>query len=336
MNDFLKGILDGINSVLSNYGWSIMVFTLLIRMILLPFDYRSRSSMRKTAALQPKMAALQKKYAKDQQKLNQKMSELYRQEGVSPLSGCLPLLLSYPILIAMFGAMRAIANEQVVQQVLTMLTTNELPKFEGWLWIRNIWMPDSPFASSLPDFNTIRAVPADIWLKFINADVISTLPSTLNQLTVDSFSGSNLQATIQEIYNVLSTLSVYQQGTAIASGWTFNLLITTFSIMQNFNGLFLLPLFSALSQFLLTKMTPQQPQAQANPNDQAAATGKFMQWFFPIFSLWICSSYNGAFALYWVTSNLIAMAQTYIINKILDKKDAEKNQHPVSVEGTIK
>ena len=232
--------------------------------------------------------------------------------------------------------MRAIANEQVVQQVLTMLTTNELPKFEGWLWIRNIWMPDSPFASSLPDFNTIRAVPADIWLKFINADVISTLPSTLNQLTVDSFSGSNLQATIQEIYNVLSTLSVYQQGTAIASGWTFNLLITTFSIMQNFNGLFLLPLFSALSQFLLTKMTPQQPQAQANPNDQAAATGKFMQWFFPIFSLWICSSYNGAFALYWVTSNLIAMAQTYIINKILDKKDAEKNQHPVSVEGTIK
>ena len=46
-----------------------------------------------------------------------------------------------------------------------------------------------------------------------------------------------------------------------------------------------------------------------------------MNWFFPLFSLWLCSSYNGAFALYWVTSNVIAIVQTYAINKYLDKKE---------------
>lgn len=53
MNEFLKGILDGINTVIGNYGWSIVVFTLLLRIVLFPFDYKSRVSMRKTTKLQP-------------------------------------------------------------------------------------------------------------------------------------------------------------------------------------------------------------------------------------------------------------------------------------------
>lgn len=60
MNEFLKGILDGINTVIGNYGWSIVVFTLLLRIVLFPFDYKSRVSMRKTTKLQPQLAALQK------------------------------------------------------------------------------------------------------------------------------------------------------------------------------------------------------------------------------------------------------------------------------------
>ena len=118
---FLADILGGINSVLGNYGWSIMVFTLLIRLVLMPFDYKSRVSMRRMSDLQPQIAVLQKKYAKDQAKLNQKTSELYKKERINPLSGCLPLLLSYPILIAMFTAMRSFANQQVVKQILEIL-----------------------------------------------------------------------------------------------------------------------------------------------------------------------------------------------------------------------
>ena len=132
---------------------------------------------------------------------------------------------------------------------------------------------------------------------------------------------AQLQATIQTVHSALAALPLYQEATSILPGWTFNLLITQFSLMKEFNGLFLLPILSAVSQFAMTKMTPTQPQAE---NSQSASTGKFMTYFFPLFSLWICSSYNGAFALYWVTSNLIAMVQTYFINKILDKRAANK------------
>ena len=74
---------------------------------------------------------------------------------------------------------------------------------------------------------------------------------------------------------------------------------------------------------------PQQPAANGQPN-----TGKFMQWFFPIFSLVICFGYSAAFALYWVAGNVVSMVQTFAINKYLDNK--EKNAAPVAGEGSVK
>ncbi len=321
MNDFLTNILGWLSSFLGNYGWAVVVFTILIRLVLMPFDYKSRVSMRKMSKVQPQMQAIQKKYAKDQQKMNMKMQELYKKEHVSPLSGCLPMLLSYPILIIMFSAMRSYANQQVVRQVLEMLQNPEvMPAFDSWLWIKNLWMPDSPFSPALPNFDTIRMVPSDVWLKFLTPDILATLPGDLSSLTVDSFAGSALTTTLQQIYDYLKALPIYAEGTAILPGWTFNLLIAQFSIMQHFNGLFILPLASAASQFLMTKLTPQQPAPQGQDNP-ANSTGKFMMYFFPIFSLWICASSNGAFALYWMTSNIVMIAQTWIINKFLDSQD---------------
>ncbi len=321
MNEFMTGILAWLYTILGNYGWAMVVFTLLIRLVLMPFDYKSRVSMRKMSKVQPKMAAIQKKYANDQNKMNQKMQELYKSENVSPLSGCLPMLLSYPILIIMFSAMRAFANQQVVRQVVEMLQNPDvLPAYDGWLWIRNLWMPDSPFAPALPDLNTLRMIPSDIWLKFMTPELLASLPSELSSLTLDSFTGNALTDTITQISNYLQSLPLYQEGTAILPGWTFNLLITSFSIMKEYNGFFLLPILSAASQFLMTKMTPQQPAPAAADSNQPN-TGKFMTYFFPLFSLWICSSYNGAFALYWVVSNLIAIVQTYAINRYLDSKE---------------
>ena len=329
MNDFLTGIIGGIYSVLGNYGWSIMVFTLLIRLVLMPFDYKSRVSMRRMAKVTPKMQALQKKYAKDQNKLNQKMSELYKEEHVSPLSGCLPMLLSYPILIAMFTAMRSFANQQVIHQIIEILQNPDvMPALDNWLWVRNLWMPDSPFASVLPDYNTLRMIPSDVWVKYFTPEVIATLPGELSALTSDSFANNVLADTIAKINTVLQALPLYQEGTSPLPGWTFNMLFFSFSIMKEYNGFFLLPILSAVSQLAMTKITPQQPAADPSQN----STSKFMTWFFPLFSLWLCSSYNGAFALYWVTSNLIAIVQTYFINKYLDNK--EKREDAMKLEGT--
>ena len=336
MNDFLFSILSWINSWVGSWGWSMVVFTVLIRLVLTPLDYRSRVSMRKTSKLQPQLAALQKKYANDKEKLNTKTAELYKKEHINPLSSCLPLLLTWPILIAVFAAMRMVANRELLQQ-LTQVLNNETPVLEPWLWIRNLWMPDSLFASSMPDANTLRMIAPDQWQEWFNGLDQSSLPVLMKDLglTADSFSQANLQATVQQLLEAMKGNAVYVNAVAVRPGWSFNLLITQLSLVNDYNGYMLLPVLSAVSQIAMTKITGlNQQQPAADPQNPAASTGKFMQWFFPIFSLIICFSYSSAFAVYWVAGNLVSMLQTYAINKYLDNK--EQTAKAVAGEGSVK
>lgn len=335
MSQFLANILEGINSVVHNYGWSVVLFTLLIRLIVLPFDYKSRVGMRKTQKIQPELNRLQKKYANDQNKLNQKMSELYKKEGVSPLSSCLPMLITMPVLFAMFAAMRMVANQQVVSQVLSLLHGNE-PVLEGWLWIKNIWMPDSPFTSFLPSLDMMRQVSADVWQKMITGDELTWLINTYG-LSADPFTNANLQGTIAALSNALQETSFYANS-GIIPGWTFNLIFAQFSIYKDWNGLFILPLVAAGSQFLMTKLTGSTPAAGGNEQQQQAQQSmQMMNWFFPLFSLWICAGYNASFSIYWVVANLIAIVENVGINKFLDMKEAKQaNKDDIVGGGSVK
>ena len=328
MSEFLKNILNGINSLIGNYGWSVVVFTLLIKLVLVPFDYKSRVSMRKTTKLQPKINELQKRYGNDKEKLNKKMAELYQKEKISPLSSCLPMLLTMPVLFAMFAAMRLVAGENMIAQTFAILQGQE-PVLEGWLWVKNIWMPDSPFYAVLPDLSNLQMIDASIWQSAFSAleGGVAALPEALQHLTVDSFSKGNLQATVQEIVNFMETMPSYVEATKNLPGWpTLNFWLFQVDVKNVLNGFFILPILSAATQFLMTIGQPQ-PQAQeGQPN-----SGAFMKWFFPIFSLWICASYNAVFAIYWVASNIFAGVQNILINHILDKKEKEE-----TVEGTVK
>ena len=333
MNEFLYNILAWIQSWTGNWGLAMIVFTIMIRLVLTPLDIKSRVSMRKTTKLQPELQALQKKYANDKEKLNAKTAELYKKAHVNPLSSCLPLLLTWPILIAVFGAMRMVANKELLIQLSSILN-NEVPTLEKFLWIKNLWMPDSLFAASMPVKNTLQQIPADQWVTWFNGLDQSSLPVLIKDLglTVDSFAQANLGTTIQTILDAMQNNAAYVEAVAVKPGWTFNLLITQFSLVNSYNGLLLLPILSAVSQLAMTKImgTNQQPAAQG----QGAGAGKFMQYFFPIFSMVICLSYSAAFALYWVAGNLVSMGQTYAINKYLDKK--EEAAGDVVGEGSVK
>ena len=333
MNDFLFNILAWIQSWVGNWGWAMVVFTIMVRLVLTPLDIKSRVSMRKTSKLQPQMQALQKKYANDKEKLNQKTAELYKKEHISPLSSCLPLLLTWPILIAVFGAMRMAANRELLIQ-LGQILNNEMPTLEPWLWIKNLWMPDSIFAAALPDAKTIQQIPADQWLKWFNGLDPNNLPVLIRDLglTAASFAKDNLGATITSIVEAMKLNAQYVEAVAVKPGWTFNLLITQISLVNIYNGLMILPILSAVSQLAMTKIMG--GNQQTNPDQPGAGAGKFMQYFFPIFSLIICFSYSAAFALYWVAGNLVSMGQTYAINKYLDKK--EKAAAEVAGEGSVK
>ena len=334
MNDFLFNILAWIRGWVGSWGWTMVVFTIMVRLVLTPLDIKSRVSMRKTQKLAPKQQALQKKYANDKEKLNAKMAELYKKEHINPLSSCLPLLLTWPILIAVFGAMRMAANKELLMQ-LGQILNNETPTLEPWLWIKNLWMPDSFFAASLPDLNTLRVIPTEQWTEWFSKLDQNNLPILIKDLglTVESFCKDNLAASIQQIAAAMQQNAAYVEAVAVKPGWTFNLLITKFSLINSYNGWLLLPILSAASQIFMTKImggNQAQPAAQGQPN-----TGKFMQYFFPIFSLIICLSYSAAFALYWVAGNLVSMGQTFAINKYLDKKEAAA-ANDVAGEGSVK
>jgi len=132
-------LLDGIGRVLmqgiemfyswtGNYGIAIIMLTISIRTLLLPLTQSQVRSMKKMRELNPKVEELKKKYKNDQQRLNKETMELYKANKVNPLSGCLPLLLQFPFIIALF---------RVLQDYPYQGPSN-------FLWLSNLGLPD-PF-----------------------------------------------------------------------------------------------------------------------------------------------------------------------------------------------
>jgi YidC/Oxa1 family membrane protein insertase len=92
--------------IVKNYGWAIVIFSILIKIILYPLTKKSYDSMRQMQELQPKLKALQEKYKSEPQKLNAETMKLYKTHGINPMGGCLPMLLQMPILFALFNLFR--------------------------------------------------------------------------------------------------------------------------------------------------------------------------------------------------------------------------------------
>jgi YidC/Oxa1 family membrane protein insertase len=105
--DGIGWVLAQIYDVIPNYGLSIIVLTVVIRLLLLPLGIKQIKSMQHMQAIQPKLKELQKKHKGNKQKIQEEQMRLYKEAGVNPLGGCLPLLLQFPILIAMYSVLRA-------------------------------------------------------------------------------------------------------------------------------------------------------------------------------------------------------------------------------------
>jgi len=319
INSLFVSALNWIHSWVGNYGWSVVVFTLMIRLIVLPLEIKSRKGMRATQRVQPKVAALQKKYANDKEKLNMKMMELYKKEGVSPTAGCLPLLLSMPILFIMFTAMRVVGNEHTIQMILDM-KEGIMPTLESWLWIKNVFQPDS-FAS------TILPAVGD-QLMAITPVGYSSILTAENIEAAREFLASAEYAAIAAEYGAGEFMQL--QLNFIIARPLLTIPKSFDALMQYANGLFLLPILAGVSQFLTTqlqngfqKKTPEQKAAEAQNDSTNAMNSGFMKWFFPLFSVWICATSNSAFSIYWLAVNVIMIIQNIVLNIYFDREDAK-------------
>lgn len=332
MSGLFQSILEWIFRWVGNYGWSVVVFTLFIRLLMLPFDIKSKKSMRAMNKIQPKVALLQKKYANDKEKLNLKLNELYRKEHVSPMASCLPMLITLPILWFMFAAMRNMANEHTIQMILNIAETGEVPAMQSWLWIKNVFQPDSFMSTILPKvgdtLKTIVPVSGSSILTEANIEAARNFLATEQYAAIAAKYGANAFTSIQ--LNLVLFRPVLTLPTSFAS------------LFQYANGLFILPVLAAVSQFLMTKFTngnnlkkdenvPEEQQAAAN-----AMNSGFMKWFFPLFSLWICAGYNAAFAIYWMAANVIQVVQQIIVNWYFDRQDRKAALEEEGAQAEIK
>jgi len=151
----LLGALKWVHGFIGNWGWAIIVLTLLINIVLFPLRHKSVVSMRKMQEIQPQMKAIQDRYAKykvtdpERQKMNTEVMELYKAKGVNPASGCIPMLLTFPFL---FGFYNMLSQSIEIRGA----------DFVGW--IHNLSAPDPfyilPVAMGAAQFWQTRMTPS--------------------------------------------------------------------------------------------------------------------------------------------------------------------------------
>lgn len=180
-------------NVVHNYIVVVLLMLILIKVVLTPADIKQRESSMKMLKLQPKVDEIKKRYP-DPLVQNQKLKELYRKEDVKMMGGCLPSLLQLVIVFAFFGALQQIAYNEIVSLVARAAASpGEAVTLEGFLWVRNIWQPDSGNAYVMPTLQEWNRI-----LQIVKPEVAATV------------AGIDYEAVIQP------TLAVYS---GYSNGW---------------------------------------------------------------------------------------------------------------------
>jgi len=118
-------VMLAIYNFVGNWGWAIVLFTLLVKLILFPLSYKGMMSMQKLKDLAPKMKEIKERYGKDPAKMNQQMMELYKKHNANPMGGCLPMLLQIPVFFALY---RVLLNADELQGAPWILWIHDLSR----------------------------------------------------------------------------------------------------------------------------------------------------------------------------------------------------------------
>ena len=183
-------VLSWIHHILGNWGWTIILFTILLKLIFFPLNQKAGKSMAHMKTMTPKMEALKVRYGDDKMKLNQAMMEMYKTEKINPLGGCLPILVQMPFFIALYWVL------------LSAVELRNAP----WLgWITDLSTPDPyyvlPFimGASMLIQTKLNPAPADP----VQAKVMMVLPVVFSIMFFFFPSGLVLYWTMQNILGIV-------------------------------------------------------------------------------------------------------------------------------------
>ncbi len=307
-------LLGQLYALLGNYGLAMIVFAVIVQLVLLPITMKSKKSMMKMSRLQPKMQETQRKYANDQQKQNEAIQQLQKEEGATMgCGGCLwsfvPMLILIPLFTVIRQPMVYILGESAenVEQIIKLVK-----ELEPGLFGANNYYDQVTAAQAISKYATeiAAAIPG------ISAD-------TLAGINFDFLGGINLGA--------IPSFNVFKWEV-----WNWATI-----------GAFLIPVASAGSQVLQMFLSQKTNNSvitdekgiqdkETAEKSQTAQQSKMMMWMMPLMSLWIGFTVPAALSLYWFIGGLVRMVEDHVLTKhyrkVYDAEDAIRLQRAMEQE----
>lgn len=321
-------LMNGIFTVLDkigipNVGLSIILFTLIIYLCLLPLTIKQQKFSKLSAKMNPELQAIAKKYQgkrdnDSMMKMNEETKAVYEKYGVSQTGSCLNLFIQLPIMWCLY---RIIYNMPAYVPHIKDVFTNLVTKLSNMSESAEFLQTFSNANYFSKQFKSDQFVAGSEFMKNTFIDVLNKASSAEWMSLKEKF--SSLSAEITTAYNTLSEYNNFL-GINIANS-------PNFTMKEGFSsgnkmlvvGAIMIPVLAALTQWINVKLMPQpEPDKSGEPNTMMASM-KMMNYTMPIFSAVMCFSLPAGMGIYWISGSVIRSIQQVVINKHIDKMNID-------------
>lgn len=280
-------VLNFINNFVGNYGLAIILFTVLIKIIMLPLSIKQQRTMKKSAKLQEQIKVLQFKYKNDPEKLNREMMDLYKKENMSPFSGCLSTIVQFILLISIFYMVRCPLtymeriDKTQIDAYVQQLKDNGMSVNQAYSEIDIIRELDY-LKEKFPDDQTLDKI--NLNMNFCGLDLSKIPQQNLGDWTV-------------YIIPILYIISTF-----------VSMRITT--SMQKKNK-------KKDGVIDITENKDEKEEEKNEMEDAMEQSNKMMSWMMPIMSVSISLVAPLGLALYWLVNNVLMIGERLVLDKII-------------------
>ena len=282
-------LLELLYSIINNYGLAIIFFTIIIKILFIPFSVKQQKTMKKSAKLQEKMKILQFKYKNDPEKLNKEVMELYKTEKMNPFSGCLTAIIQIILLFSIF---------YLVRSPLTYM--QKIPEENINNYVKQLQESGKSVSSVYPEIDIIREYnflkeqnpedeyidKANLKMNFLGLDLSKVPQQNLTDYTVY----------IIPVLYILSSFVSIKLSTSMQQKGQNN---KEKEVIDGTTGKELVP------------------EEGKNEMDAVMETNKMMSWFMPLMSVSVALVAPLGLALYWLTNNILMIIERLILNKVI-------------------
>ena len=292
-------LLRALYELTMSYGWALVLFTVVIKLVLLPFQMKSKKSMMRMSRFQPMIKEIQTRYKNNQVKMNEELQKLYAEEGVNPMNGCLWSFLPFPILLALYSIIRQPITRFMLLTNDAMQSVIDAVSAAGFDISTIALLKDG--AVTVKDGLTQLQPYGQITLVKVAQELGVTLPEGWIHMDF-SFLGMDLTMIPQDAIGQIGT-----GGCAVI-------------------GVLLIPILSGALSFWQSKVSMTGNPASSDPNDPTARSTRMMMWLMPLMSLWIGFTLPASLGVYWIANSVLMLVQEKVLNKYYKNSMAAEDE----------